>query len=163
MRFHFLTRRERELIDALMHVVIPTSVTHAESFRRRMFYHLDRFLTQLPQHLRWLFHIGAVAFDLSPLLFLQRGTTFRKSDRSFQQYWVNRIYISRWEPLYRWFHVLRGLILLVYYSQDEQHKRLGYFPREWLKQKVMERRRKLNLVEEAADDIQPTRFPSKSS
>ncbi|RMD91455.1 MAG: hypothetical protein D6814_18205, partial [Calditrichaeota bacterium] len=88
----------------------------------------------------------------------QNKKCFRHSRFAFQQYWVNRIYLTRITSLYQWFHVTRGVILLYYYSQEEQQKELGYFPAEWAKFKIMQRRKQLNLTEEGTHDLHTSRF-----
>ncbi len=154
---------ECRLIESLLPVILPSLPVQEQRFRRRVMYHIDRFLIKMPLLFRWLFHLGAWLFDVSPILFLSRPQRFHRSPLTFRQYWTDRTYRTSVMPLYRWFHIIRGLILLVYYSQDEQHRRMRYYPADWVKFNVMKRRRKLNLVEEAPHDSQPSRFQPRSS
>lgn len=161
MKYSFLTHRERDLIVALAPAILPETPADFALFKRKMLFHIDRFLAHLSPVLKFLFHLGALTFNLMPLFHRLNLRTFRGSTAAARGRYVASVDRSAFSPLYRWFSVTRGLIMLFYYSQDEQLKKINYSPREWAKTKVLDRRRQLNLMEEVAYDPYSTRHSSK--
>lgn len=155
MRFYFLTTREQRLIEKTALHVLPERPKDPQIFMRKLLYHIDRFLMQLGPALRFLFHVGAFGFSALAGIYARYPASFSNLSSAQQKRWVDRVARTRFLPLYRWFNVLRGLILLVYYSQEETHIAMGYYPREWAKEKIMQRRRRLKLSEESENDHYP--------
>lgn len=149
MQYQFLTARERAIIAALMPIVLPESPADPGAFTRRLLFHADRFLQHLTPILRTFFHLGAFVFDVGPMPYLLSRKPFRKSSAGAREAWVRRVYRRGAAPLYRWFVAIRGVILLYYYSQDEQSQKLGYQPAAWARDRVMRRRQQLHIIEEA--------------
>ena len=149
MQYYFLTPRERKIFSALLPIVLPDTPAQAPRLTRRMFYHIDRFLLHLPPLLRFLFHIGALVFNVGPVLYLRSLRPFAASSVEARARWVAYVQHKAIMPLHRWLHVARGLILLFYYSQEETHVQIGYAPAAWSKDRVMQRRKQLKLTEEA--------------
>lgn len=149
MQYYFLTPRERKILSALLPIVLPDSPVQTPRLTRRMFYHIDRFLLHLPPILRMLFHLGALAFDFAPVLHLRSIRPFAASPEKVRARWVAYVQRRAFSPFQRWLHVARGLILLFYYSQEDVQAGFGYAPAAWSKDRVMQRRKKLNLTEEA--------------
>ncbi|MFQ5629377.1 MAG: hypothetical protein ACE5I1_11500 [bacterium] len=162
MRYYYLNSLERRILQHLAHIVLPEIPADLEMFSRKALYHIDRFLLQLSPVLGLLFHLGAIAFNVLPLFSFLSLQSFVQCSLSTKHKWACKVARTRFTPLNSWFFVVRGLILLVYYSQCEQHQDIAYKPGEWAKEKIIQRRRQLNIIEEASDDSYSKKYHRQS-
>ena len=162
MRRKVLTDKEARLILRLAPLVIPTNGPKVHHVSAKMVQRVDRFLFELPALLRFLFRAGMWIFDFFAILFVAPHRRFRELKPPRQELYLRRLSRTWFRPLYEWWQLCRGLILMFYYSQPEVAAVLNYHPEEWARKKILQRRRELNLIEPQASDQNLPKSPAES-
>lgn len=130
-------RGSRAIVRAMARSLAPRKVKFTFDAGAELTRFVDRFIGFLPRHVALVFPIGLWLINWGGLLFSGKPLTMMSADEG--ERYLRKIGGSPVFAVREGVKGLRSIILLGFYSHPEIQKHLGYFPQEWVDQKVAER------------------------
>src|SRR5687768_4671702 len=128
--FH-LSTKSRRILTALVPVVCEPDAANRDILEP-ILANVELSLRSFPVGPRSVIVVGIKAFNIAAVLHPPFGRTF-----SHMPPWDARCYYHSWwsSPLYvlrRLARALKGLLVLGYYEQEVAHRKLRYYPEQWI-------------------------------
>ncbi len=130
-------RGSQAIVRAMAQSLAPRRVKFTFDAGAELTRFVDRFIGFLPRHVALVFPIGLWLINWGGVFFAGKPLTMMSADEG--ERYLRKIGGSPVFAIREGVKGLRSIILLGFYSHPEVQEHLGYFPQEWVDQKVAER------------------------
>lgn len=118
------TRGMRRILDAIIETLMPRNEKFQLEITRELRFYLERWFTYLPRLLRFALPLGLYLVEY--LAFFYYGRRFSRLSPERRRKFLERLRLSRFQPLRELHRATRALVYLAYYEHPRVLELLGF-------------------------------------